>query len=193
MSFKDKAYERMIADMRHEYFNYLCGKIDSEEFDQNAYIFLLKQLFRTTFVVRVEMDENRAADGRMIREDFVYDQEYDSDFGALDMPCTILELLIGIAIRMDFDTCEAFDKDDHVPHFFALLIRNLGLDGFDDDAYSASMRAVSGKVNKILNDFCYRAYEPDGKGGLFPLKNPGCDQREVEIWNQMFAYIDENF
>jgi hypothetical protein len=33
----------------------------------------------------------------------------------------------------------------------------------------------------------------NGTGGLFPLKMPKVNQRRVEIWYQMSAFIEENF
>jgi hypothetical protein len=37
----------------------------------------------------------------------------------------------------------------------------------------------------------WRTYEPNGVGGFFPLENPNEDQREVELWYQMSAYVDD--
>jgi hypothetical protein len=36
-----------------------------------------------------------------------------------------------------------------------------------------------------------REYDPDGRGGLFPLDGTHANQREVELWYQMQAYIIE--
>jgi hypothetical protein len=32
-----------------------------------------------------------------------------------------------------------------------------------------------------------------GLGGMFPLEDPREDQRAIEIWYQMMAYINENY
>jgi hypothetical protein len=37
-----------------------------------------------------------------------------------------------------------------------------------------------------------RLYTTSGYGGLFPLEEPKEDQRKVEIWYQMMAYLGEN-
>ena len=43
-----------------------------------------------------------------------------------------------------------------------------------------------------LDGFINRQYEANGEGGLFPLKGVCEDQREVEIWYQMNAYLYEH-
>jgi hypothetical protein len=48
-------------------------------------------------------------------------------------------------------------------------------------------------VNQILTNLVERTYQKNGKGGLFPLKQPAKDQRRVEIWYQMAAYLNENY
>ena len=43
----------------------------------------------------------------------------------------------------------------------------------------------------ILSRFANHAYEPDGKGGLFTIKNCDKDMRTAEIWYQAMWYLDE--
>jgi hypothetical protein len=43
----------------------------------------------------------------------------------------------------------------------------------------------------VLMALIYRNYSPSGRGGLFPLRHPDEDQRGVEIWYQMAAYLYE--
>jgi hypothetical protein len=37
-----------------------------------------------------------------------------------------------------------------------------------------------------------RTYSKLGKGGLFPLRSSAYDQRKVELWYQMAAFMTEN-
>ena len=74
------------------------------------------------------------------------------------------------------------------------MLSNAGLDSFSDAVYNDNpdfdiRRIVDIKIRRILN----REYHPDGDGGLFPLMNPREDQRGVEIWYQMSAYLLEQF
>ena len=45
-------------------------------------------------------------------------------------------------------------------------------------------------VESHLNRFLRREYEPNGKGGLFTVRNRKCDLRDVEIWYQLNWYLD---
>jgi hypothetical protein len=66
------------------------------------------------------------------------------------------------------------------------MIKNLGLDQFDDQIpYDWE------DVDEALSALIYRTYDRDGTGGLFPLTHPEEDQRKVEIWYQLNAYLLE--
>jgi hypothetical protein len=47
------------------------------------------------------------------------------------------------------------------------------------------------RVNDILYALIWRTYDPDGSGGFFPLLHSKKDQRQIEIWYQMHAYVRE--
>ena len=44
-------------------------------------------------------------------------------------------------------------------------------------------------VDDVIARFLNREYEPDGKGGLFTIKNCNHDLRTVEIWRQLSWYL----
>jgi hypothetical protein len=71
--------------------------------------------------------------------------------------------------------------------WFWLLLDNLHLSQLSD-----ARSGVSNKVQKTIDIFLSRKYQPNGFGGLFPLKHPIQNQQEVEIWYQFHAYIYEN-
>ncbi len=48
------------------------------------------------------------------------------------------------------------------------------------------------EIDDILERLIWRQYQEDGQGGFFPLAWPEQDQREVELWYQMNAYLAEN-
>lgn len=139
------------------------------------YNLLLNKLYSEEFVVLVKRDDNRAYDGLNLREAYgCYN----------DRPCSLLEMLVALAGR--FDGNSGFDRDETYK-FFWYMMKNIGLDYYDDNRYSE--REVWG-ILKILQD---RTYDFSGKGGLFPLKYPKKDQRNVELWDQMQAWEIENF
>jgi hypothetical protein len=46
-------------------------------------------------------------------------------------------------------------------------------------------------VTETLDRVIYRNYESNGHGGFFPLEDPDEDQRRVELWYQLNAYLNE--
>jgi hypothetical protein len=76
---------------------------------------------------------------------------------------------------------------DRSPEWFWVMISNLGLDRMDDENFDLRY------VDDVLNVFLNRTYFMNGTGGLFPLKIPKVNQRRVEIWYQMSAFIAENY
>lgn len=124
-------------------------------------------------------DDNRAGDGVYLR--YIY-----SDITEDPSPCTMLEMLIALGNR--FDGCVGFnvrDTKDTRKNFW-IMIKNLGLDIFDDSHYEED------DVDRILHIFLTRTYLPNGSGGLFPLRKPKIDQRKIEIWSQLQEYLVEN-
>lgn len=172
-----------------DYFYWLCSLVAEDDVHSN-YGYLLNQLFDIEFYSILGNDDDRGADGKMLRSEFVeiegYDEEDVEDY--IPGPCRMLEMLIALARRMAFDTAEKKHHDKSVRWFWE-LISNLGLDGLTDDKFFElhGIELVDKKMKKLLD----RKYSKKGKGGLFPLKRTEIDQRGVEIWYQMSAYLAE--
>ena len=45
-------------------------------------------------------------------------------------------------------------------------------------------------ANNIIYNFLERQYKPNGKGGLFYIRNCEEDLRNVSIWTQLCWYLD---
>lgn len=140
---------------------------------------LLKQLYSKEFIWFVPNDDNRAEEGRELREEFIDSEGLaDVDQEWLDLGCSILEMLIALSRRL------AFEAEGEPRDWFWHLLNTLGLDTYTDKSrYSHS--EVEAKLD-MIND---RTYDPNGHGGLFPLRRAHYDQRKVEIWYQMCEYI----
>lgn len=141
---------------------------------------LLSHLLSWEFVMLVPNDDNRCSDGIALRHEFRRcDREISPPTHWLNMGCSVLEMMIGIARHLQFE------MNGEVYEWFWLLIDNLGLTRHDDRRYNEMT------VDQIIERMVWRQYSYDGKGGLFPLKRPHNDQRKVELWFQMESYMLE--
>jgi len=174
-----------------DYFRWLCELVGLEDpVETTSYKALMKQLYSTEFYWTVPNDDNRSSDGIDLRGKFADDNWYES-YEDIDGPCKVLEMLIALAIRWDGDIMYDPDKGDRSVGWFWVLIKNLRLDKCVDEDFGDCWS--NGDVDHILTRFMDRDYKRNGIGGLFPLRNFRVDQRKVEIWYQMSAYILENF
>lgn len=136
----------------------------------------------------VHNDDNRSAEGRELRFEFIDDTqdlgEFDpEEWDFISSPATLFEVLVALCRRLDFQA------ELGVSNWYYVLIQNLGLKQYaDNDVASSQKGSITRKLNKLNN----RTYSADGRGGLFPLKDPPNDQRTVELWYQMSYYILEN-
>ena len=171
-----------------DYMNWLRSKVEpiSETRPWLTHSLLCEQLFNTQFVWRVDFDGNRAVDGTSLRDDFCDEVGSWGETRFIFEPCSVLEMLIALCIRLAFETDEG-THEDGVTLWFWILMENLELDGFTDDDYD------SRKVARIVFKFLHRNYYSSGKGGLFPLTHTTTDQLETEVWYQMASYLNDPY
>lgn len=149
------------------------------------YYYLLRLLFEKDFYSVIDNDDNRAAYGLLLRSR--YCRETGNELGELG-PCSVLEMLIALAISIDVDFMMEKDRSNRFDKWFWMMIDNLGLlNGFHDDVFMVRQN----RAEIIIDRWLSREYEFDGTGGLFPLRDPKTDQRNVEIWYQMQAFLIE--
>lgn len=142
---------------------------------------VLKILFSIDFAFIIEMDENRAEDGKALRRRFIAERGLSgvSDHW-IEVGCSFLELMVAMSNKL------AFMADGEPHYWFWELMGNLGLRGYND-----SHEVPTEDVEEILNRVIFRQYGPDGHGGFFPLKHPERDQRDLELWAQLGDYVRE--
>ena len=178
-------------DVEQDYFHWLCELVDIEQ-ENRSYWLIAKDLHRKAFTYIVEHDENRASDGIELREEYLHEVNYPR-YVSIDGECSVLEMLIALARRLDFETSDPYDTTDifdRTSYWFWELMDNLGLIVFSDDVY-VEYEGMT-QVDRIVDILLNREYEEDGSGGgLFPLNYYSEDQRDVEIWYQMNAYLAE--
>lgn len=169
------------------YLEWLYGQVASTQLKSpsRTYWYLFRQLFSKEFVWIVPNDDNRVEDGRELRREFLSVTGIrNADPNWLNLGCSVLEMLIALARRCEFQT-EATAEE-----WFWKLMDHLDLARFNDSWYRRE--ANEAMIDERLNRLIFRTYSYDGSyGGLFPLKRPREDQRNIEIWFQMNAYLLE--
>lgn len=176
-------------EIEFSYFQFLMRLIDNERPQPPArnYGALLNFMYNMEFEYIIPLDENRAYDGLNLRYLFSTEAPYNYNdiLDALDEPCSILEMIIGLAHRIETDiTCEP-DGIDRTSEWFWQMISSLGLEDMTDSNFD------SDKVIDILRCFLNRRYSPNGQGGLFTVNNYDGDMRDVEIWYQANIWLNE--
>lgn len=186
---------RRQPPLEEAYFTWLCSFVTSvsNRDRRHSYVKLLRILHKTEFVHYVPNDENRAMDGVYLREDFLSaTPEYYATPDWMEMECSMLEMLIALAQRADFETDPGVVRDG-VQGWFWIMLTNLGVHGYTDAAFMEGIADfVEEDISKHLHVVNYREYQRNGEGGLFPLRYARKDQRKVEIWHQLSAYLLEN-
>lgn len=169
----------------NEYFEWLYDLVCHRRFSREiCYRKLLMRLHSTDFRWIIEKDENRARDGIALRNRFAQSIGYDDFDDYLDGPCSILEMMVALAIRCEETIMDDPRVGDRTGQWFWGMIVNLGLGSMSDDRIDYKY------VDRQIECFLERNYQPNGRGGLFRIKNCTCDLRKVEIWIQLLWYLD---
>jgi hypothetical protein len=165
------------------YFTWLYSKVEQVENanPSRTYWHILRILYTKEFLWFVPNDDNRAEDAKGLRYEFINEEGLeDVDPHWLALGCSMLELMIGLSRRL------AFETEGEPDTWFWVLMENLDLERYNDSAFIPEQ-----EVDDTLMDVIWRTYKPNGVGGLFPLRKPHDDQREVELWYQLSAYVLE--
>lgn len=167
-------------EIKEYYFDWLCDLVCKDRYSKSvSYSKLLAHLHDVEFTYLITMDQNRAENGIALRWRFYCETDYHV---ATNDPCSVLEMMVALAI-----SCENIMDDPHVGdrtgQWFWGMIVNLGLGSMTDYKFDRIY------VDAVIQRFLDREYEPNGKGGLFTVKNCKTDLRTVEIWNQLCWYL----
>lgn len=164
-----------------KYFEWL---VDVSGLDWRHWSRLLKVLYELDFDSNT-LDDNRAVDGRDLLISCSRDLRDRSlrsyDFGE----CSILELFVSLADKMAYEAEGLVEGMQTLQDWFVEMLNNLGLLLYHNGNWQKR------SVVDILRRFNSRRYDSDGFGGAFPLRAPQQNQREVELWYQMNAYLLE--
>lgn len=176
---------RIEDQVRSDYFEWMYDLMCEGRFAKSiTYRKLFTFLHDTEFVYFVPHDENRAEDGIALRYRYcvLHDCEDLEDY--LGGPCSVLEMMVALAIRCEERIMSDPEKGDRTTQWFWDMMTSLGLSSMTD--YNFDERLVNDVVTKFLN----RNYDRNGKGGLFTIKRWNRDARTAEIWHQLMAYLN---
>ena len=165
--------------IKSEYFEWLIDQVGRSRKYRN----LLTELHNREFTYIIDMDYNRADDGIQLRRQFGLYSNYDRELRYLEGPCSVLEMLVALAIRCEDQLMYDESCGDRTGYWFWLMIENLNLRAMNDKHYSVPF------TRRVISVFLNREYEFDGTGGLFIIPNPRQDLRDVEIWYQLNWYL----
>ena len=166
--------------IRDDYFNWLCGLVCEKRFGVVvSFERLLWYLHNIEFRYIIPLDRNRAENGISLRYRFAGD-----DCVYLDGPCSVLEMMVALAVHCEEDIMDDPAIGDRTGQWFWGMIANLGLGSMNDRNFDRRY------VDDVIERFLDREYEPDGRGGLFRIRNCDRDLRKVEIQHQMYWYLN---
>ena len=170
-------------NLTSKYINWLRGLVERPG---PFYHILFGMAWETFYEYHIPNDDTRAEDGLKLRERFELESSLKlPDFGE----CRILEFLIALAIRLN-ESVYDYRNPDQTSYWFWQLIKNLQLDTYNNNYSFDNIHFYIEQVFIRLNERLY-AFNGDA-GGLFPLEESTEDQRDVEVWYQMMAYLGEN-
>lgn len=173
--------------LEQDYFEWLCSKIIDDE-SSVQYTKLMSHLYDVIFYPTLDMDINRAEDGKGLRRRFGIECDIPKrilhDHLDKDQPSSMLEMMVALALRCE-DTIMTDDEyGDRTWIWFWDMVKSLGLMISDDSRFDISY------VDRVLDRFMDRQYKRNGEGGLFVIDDCQKDMRNIEIWYQMCWYLD---
>lgn len=178
----------MHRNINDEYFEWLFDLMCDRRFGRGiSYRKLLTRLHNIEFTYSIPLDQNRAEDGVNLRHRYASTHEYydyDLIMNELVGPCSVLEMMVALAIRCEENIMDNPNVGDRTTQWFWSMVTNLGLGYMYDDEFDQEL------VDDKVRIFLCRDYEPNGEGGLFTINNCRYDLRTVEIWHQLCWYLD---
>lgn len=175
-----------------DYFKWLVAKLDDGTRNLSRFQLLLQNLYLTRFYAVNPSDRNRAVDGTILRRKFEEETGYEGSEASshLDGDCSVLEMMIALAERIEHDYLKDFKKGSQVGTWFFVMLESLGLDKMDnksfrDDDFEETM------VRFLTKEGNVKKGKPPVP--LFPNDRPGLHMETLPIWDQMIDWVNRRF
>lgn len=184
------------ADKYNKYYDFLVNflnpdwKLKTDDMVK-SHSLLLKTLFEKDFYYLNDLDANRAADGIALRNIYT---SYNDDCNVPDGNCSVLEMLIALSDRIEYQIMSDDTYGDRTSLWFWTMLENLGISFIDDDKYNGESRSfIDSKIQKWLD----RRFDKNGNGSIWtkiPSKNS--DKRDflsLDYWMQANICLSEAY
>ena len=173
-----------VEEKKEDYFSWLMSKVVGEFISDNE-IEVGRVLYSIPYRYILEFDAHRRDDGLGLRE--MYEDE-TGNIALWEEPCSVLEVLVSTALYVAEDVIGTFYNSKRTIEWFWMMLDNLGILGIGDPRDPA----VHNYISKVVDKWLDRKFDYDGTGSPFPIRRPSEDQRKIEIWKQICAYIVDN-
>ena len=176
----------MYKDIANRYFEWMYARVCGDK--RLSYRRLLRHLHEIEFTYILPMDGNRAEDGIDLRYRFGDENDISEPVIAScldDEPCSVLEMMVALAVRCEEHIMSAPDIGDRAGQWFWTMITNLGLSRMVDQNFDED------EVDNVIAVFLNREYHRDGSGGGIFHIDCGKDLSKAEIWYQAMWYLNE--
>lgn len=156
-------------------------------------------LFETEFRWSIEDDKNRAEDGLKWRDRYaedigsgLSDVQRDRIRKTIHGKTSCYEVILSLA--EDINAMVNEEEESRTAEFFGILLKNLGLDGYDEEDLDYRGESARNEIEKILKKWMDREYENCDKNCIFPLtKVSHCDKKVSQttpLWMQMNKWVE---
>lgn len=172
--------------VKEDYFEWMFDLVSNGRFSKdNSYRELLSYLHSVEFTYRMRCDSDRAEDGVALRHRFaLLNSNYSFVMKCLDGPCSVLEMMVALAIRCEEAIMDNPRFGNRTGQWFWKMVTSLGLGHMMDSRFDEQY------VEEVVETFLNRKYSPEGYGGLFVIRNCDHDLACVSIWNQAMWFLD---
>lgn len=169
-----------------EYVTWLVGRVNV--IPRKNYGMLLRELYRYKFYAVVKYDEDRGADGIVLRDTWADEVGYKGSI-LFGQP-SVLETLIGISLRIEDQIFGGpwVEEWDYIRVFWD-LINNLGLTKY----YGVLSAAEYEDVVTVLDRFLSKVSHCDKFVNIFTFSVTPKNLSKMNLWSQMNLYISEKW
>lgn len=170
------------SNAEYSYFLWLINKVHANRY-LRRYENAFRHLHEMDYVWTHMLDEDRAKKGVYLRLEFEAESSGLIRSADYSVPCSMLELMISLAIDCDERLMWNSDDGDRSDRWFWNMFCNLGLQSMHGNKYDP------GYLEDRVLKFIVYDYPPNGDGSLFWTDRDDIDMREQELWYQMMYWL----